>query len=202
MRLAPGCLAWTVSRSSRLSWWVANGSWSSRPRPRWSAVRGRKQDPLYRIRKLLLTAQEQLTSRGRERLRAGLAAGDPTGEVAAAWQGKELLRAVYAAADPVAARAALERFYLWTDGVNVAELSRLARTVKAWEAEILAWHATEGCSNGPTEAVNLLIKKVKRVGHGFRNFANYRLRLLLHCGVTWQTHQTAGLRGRTPRLVA
>ena len=31
----------------------------------------------------------------------------------------------------------------------------------------------------PTEAVNLLIKKVKRVGHGFRNFANYQLRLLL-----------------------
>jgi hypothetical protein len=45
-------------------------------------------------------------------------------------------------------------------------------------------------------------KKVKRVGHGFRNFANYRLRLLLHCGVAWQTHQTASLRGRAPRLVA
>jgi hypothetical protein len=70
------------------------------------------------------------------------------------------------------------------------------------EGEILAWHATQGCSNGPTEAVNLLIKKVKRVGHGFRNFANYRLRLLLHCGVTWQTSQTARLRGRSPRLVA
>jgi len=39
---------------------------------------------------------------------------------------------------------------------------------------------TAGCSNGPSEAINLLIKKVKRVGHGFRNFANYRLRLLLH----------------------
>src|SRR5918993_1950444 len=39
--------------------------------------RGRKPDPLYRIRKLLLTAAEQLTSRGRARLRAGLAAGDP-----------------------------------------------------------------------------------------------------------------------------
>jgi hypothetical protein len=37
--------------------------------------------------------------------------------------------------------------------------------------------------------MNLLIKKVKRVGHGFRNFANYRLRLLLHCGVRWQTHR-------------
>jgi len=164
--------------------------------------RGRKPDPLYRIRKLLLTAAEQLTSRGRVRLRAGLAVGDPTGEVAVAWQGKELLRTVYAASDLAHARAALGRFYRWSDGVGVAELSRLARTVRVWEAEILAWHATGGCSNGPTEAVNLLIKKVKRVGHGFRNFANYRLRLLLHCGVTWQTHRTTSLRSRSPGLVA
>jgi transposase len=164
--------------------------------------RGRKRDPLYRIRKLLLTAAEQLTQRGRARLRAGLVAGDPTGEVAVAWQGKELLRAVYAAAGTAAARAALDRFYRWSDGVGVAELSRLVGTVRAWEAEILAFHSTGGCSNGPTEAVNLLIKKIKRVGHGFRNFTNYRLRLLLHCGVAWQTHRTARLRGRSPRFVA
>ena len=131
----------------------------------------------------------------------GEGAGDSTGEVAAAWQGKELLRAVYAAAGTAAARAALDRFYRWADGVGVAELSRLARTVRVWKAEILAFHSTGGCSNGPTEAINLLIKKVKRVGHGFRNFDNYRLRLLLHCGVRWQTHRTARLRGRSPRLV-
>jgi transposase len=164
--------------------------------------RGRKPDPLYRIRKLLLTAAERLTQRGRARLRAGLAAGDPGGEVAAAWQGKELLRAVYRAVGMPTARAALERFYRWCDGVGVPELSRLARTVRAWEAEILAFRATGGCSNGPTEAVNLLVKKVKRVGHGFRNFANDRLRLLLHCGVRWPTHPTASLRGRSPYLAA
>jgi transposase len=164
--------------------------------------RGHRYDPLYRIRKLLLTAAEQLTGRGRARLRVGLAAGDPGGEVAAAWQGKELLRAVYRAVGMPAARAALDRFYRWADGVGVPELSRLARTVRAWEAEILAFHATNGCSNGPTEAVNLLVKKVKRVGHGFRNFANYRLRLLLYCGVRWQSHRTARLRDRSPRLVA
>jgi transposase len=164
--------------------------------------RGRKPDPLYRIRKLLLTAQEQLTQRGRVRLRAGLAIGDPTGEVVAAWQGKELLRGVYAADGTADARRVLARFYHWCDGVGVAELSRLARTVRTWEGEILAFHSTGGCSNGPTEAMNLLIKKVKRVGHGFRNFGNYRLRLLLHCGVRWQTHRTARLRGRYPRLVA
>jgi transposase len=88
--------------------------------------RGRKPDPLYRIRKLLLTAQEQLTQRRRVRLRAGLAVGDPTGEVATAWQGKEL-RGVYAADGTADARRALARFYHWCDGVGVAELSRLAR---------------------------------------------------------------------------
>jgi hypothetical protein len=83
----------------------------------------------------------------------------------------------------------------------VAELSRLACTVRAWEIEILSFHSTTGCSNGPTEAMNLLIKKVKRVGHGFRNFANYRLRLLLHCGVSWPAHRTARLRRRPSRLL-
>jgi transposase len=48
----------------------------------------------------------------------------------------------------------------------------------------------------------LLIKKVKRVGHGFRNFTNCRLRLLLHCGVRWQRHRTARLQGHFPRWVA
>ena len=164
--------------------------------------RGRRRDPVYRIRKLLLTAAKQLTSRGRVRLRAGLAAGDPGGEVAVAWQGKELLWAVYAAGDLADARAGLGRFDRWADGVGVAELSRLARTVRAREAEVLAFHSTGGCSNAATEAVNLLIKKVKRVGHGFRNFGNYRLRLLLPCGVRWHTHCTARLRPRSPRLVA
>ena len=94
----------------------------------------------------------------------------------------------------------MDRFYRWVDGVQVAELSRLAHTVRSWEAEILAWHAADGCSNRPTEAINLLIKKVKRVGQGFRNFNNYRLRLLLHCGGRWQVHPTARLRGRFPVL--
>jgi hypothetical protein len=76
----------------------------------------------------------------------------------------------------------------------VRECRRLARTIRAWEAEVLAFHTT-GRSDGPTEGINLLIKKVKRVGHGFRNFNNYRLRLLLHCGVTWHTVPTARVRG-------
>lgn len=53
---------------------------------------------------------------------------------------------------------------------------------------MLAYHDT-GLSNGPSEAMNLLVKKIKRVGHGFRNFDKYRLWLWLHCGVVWTMHR-------------
>jgi hypothetical protein len=114
-----------------------------------------------------------------------------------AWQGKELPRAVYAADDLADARAALKRFYHWCDGVQILELSRLAGTVRAWEAEILGLACQRRLRQRTHRGVNLLSKNIKRVGHGFRNLTNYRLRLLLHCGVTWQTHQTARLRGRS-----
>lgn len=163
--------------------------------------RGRKGDPLYGIRRLLLVGAERLGERGRVRIAAGLAAGDRFDEVGATWTAKELLRAVYAAADVAAARPALVAFYQWCAEVQVPEVTRLAKTVSAWEHEVLAYHTT-GLSNGRTEAVNLLIEKVRRIGHGFRNFDNYRLRLLLRCGVTWQTRPAARIRGRQPRLVA
>jgi transposase len=35
-------------------------------------------------------------------------------------------------------------------------------------------------SIGPTEAVNKLIKRIKRIGFGFRFFAHYRIRVLLY----------------------
>ena len=54
----------------------------------------------------------------------------------------------------------------------------------------------------PTEAINLLIKKILPIGHGLRNSRNNRLRLLLRCGITWQNHAPIPLRGRLPRLAA
>ena len=163
--------------------------------------RGHKDDPLYRIRRRLLAAHDRLGEGAFERMLVLLHGGDPDGEVAAAYLAKELLREVYATTDVAEARRRLERFYDHCRSAEVPELSRLARTIGRWETEVLAWHATR-LTNGPTEAINLLVKKVKRVGHGFRNFDNYRLRLLLHCGVKWQTRPAASMRARQPRLVA
>ena len=61
------------------------------------------------------------------------------------------------------------------------ELQQLGRTLRRWGDQIVAWHHAQ-INNGPTEAMNSLIKKVKRVGHGFRRFRNYRLRVLLCAG--------------------
>ena len=73
----------------------------------------------------------------------------------------------------------------------------LGGTLARWRAEILAHHTT-GASNGPTEGLNLLVKKVKRAGHGFRSFANYRLRILLHAGgVSWSATRPPAPRIRT-----
>ena len=44
---------------------------------------------------------------------------------------------------------------------------------------MLAYFATGGVSNSGTEAFNLIIEKTRRLAHGFRNFPNYRLRILL-----------------------
>jgi len=57
--------------------------------------RGRRGDPLYGIRRLALVGAERLSERGWGRLLAGLAAGDPEGEMGAAILAKELLREVY-----------------------------------------------------------------------------------------------------------
>jgi hypothetical protein len=70
---------------------------------------------------------------------------------------------------------------------DVEEIQTLGRTLESWRTEILEHHNT-GASNGPTEGLNLCVKKIKRCGHGFRSFEHYRLRVLLHAGgVTWPT---------------
>jgi hypothetical protein len=121
--------------------------------------RGRTSDPLYGVGRVLLKAAERLTDRHWRRLEAAWTADDPRDEVYNALAVKELLHGVYAAATIHDARAALGEFYDWATSCGVPETTRLARTVRRWETEILAWRVTGGASNGPTEAVNLLIKR-------------------------------------------
>jgi transposase len=61
------------------------------------------------------------------------------------------------------------------------EVRRLGRTIERWRDQIVAaWHCSH-VSDGPTKAVNNLVKRIKRVAFGMRRFRNYR-RALLYTG--------------------
>jgi transposase len=152
---------------------------------------------------LLRRAADHHSQRSWARLLAGLDAGDtPDEQLARTWIAAQDLRLIYHSPDRVRAEQALYRWLSYCADADIPELTRLATTIDSWHTELLAYFDTGGLSNGPTEAINLLIKKIKRVDHGFRNFDNYRLRLLLHCGVDWDTIRATPIRGRLPRLVA
>ncbi len=82
----------------------------------------------------------------------------------------------------------------------MAEIRSLDNTLASWRTEILAHHST-GASNGPTEGINLCVKRVKRCGRGFKRFEHYRLRVLLPGGgVSWPSRpQPPRIKMRSPQ---
>jgi len=144
--------------------------------------RGHRDDPLYRSRRLLTKADERLDDRGRTKLLGLLDAGDPKGEVRAAWHAKEVVRSIYDHHDPALALEFVTRLGRdLQDESCPPEVRQLGRTLTRWRHQIAAWHQAH-VSNGPTEAANNLIKRVKRVAFGFTRFRNFRIRALLYAG--------------------
>lgn len=144
--------------------------------------RGRRDDPLYRARRALLLGEERLDAGAGARLQSLLELGDPGAEVAIAYRVKERLRDFYRTSDRLEARlllADLQRHCL--KRAMPPEIQRLGRTIRKWFDKICNYHVAR-VSNGPTEALNNLVKRIKRIGFGFRNFKNYRIRALLYAG--------------------
>jgi transposase len=144
--------------------------------------RGRKHDPLYRARRVLLMGEEKLNDEATARLESLLELGDPNGEVAIAYRIKERIRDFYRTTSPDDARQLLDE--LQRHCVKRAmppEVQRLGRTIRRWFDKIANFHLAR-VTNGPTESLNNLIKRIKRIGFGFRNFKNYRVRALLYAG--------------------
>ena len=92
--------------------------------------RGRKGDPLYKIRKLLLSGQERLDDKGRDRMLLGLRAGDPKDEVLGAWLAKESVRDVYLTDDPNEVAVLLDKAIAGCRIDEVPEIVSLGRTLE------------------------------------------------------------------------
>ena len=118
----------------------------------------------------------------RRRLWSLLELGDPGAEVAIAYRIKERIRDFYRTRDPNEAREMLRELEEYCRRRAMPpEIQKLGRTIRAWFHKIANFHLAR-VSNGPTEALNNLIKRIKRIGFGFRNFENYRIRALLYAG--------------------
>jgi transposase len=144
--------------------------------------RGRADDALYRARRLLTKAHERLDDRGEQKLVGLLAAGDPRGEVRMAWHAKEVVRSIYEIANTELAGEFVGQLgHDLQDESCPPEVRSLGRTIVRWRDQIVAWHQAF-VSNGPTEAINNLIKRIKRIGFGFRRCTHYRTRVLLYAG--------------------
>ena len=141
--------------------------------------RGRKNDPLYRVRNILRAGQERLTDRQRARLETAFAADERHVEVEVAWLCAQQVRSAYHQDSHAAGRAIAEHVVATFASCPIPEVARLGKTLKTWQAEFIGYFDTAGASNGGTEAVNGLIELHRRIARGFRNRDNYRLRMLL-----------------------
>ena len=67
-------------------------------------------------------------------------------------------------------------------GMGLTQIfKKLGRTIRQWfEPIIRMWRFTK--SNGITEGFHRKMKLIQRRAYGYRNFQNYRLRVLIECG--------------------
>jgi transposase len=140
--------------------------------------RGRKIDPAWANRMLLLRGYDTLSARAKARLDRVFAVDDPTCELSAAWGVKEQLRRLLNSPTLDAAHTQKMILGCYVLAADMEETSRLWATVEAWWPAIEVLIST-GVNNARTEAANTGIKQIKRTSRGFRNPAHYKARILL-----------------------
>lgn len=84
------------------------------------------------------------------------------------------------APDRVTAEAELQNWVAKVEQRGVKQLTKFVTTLRKWW-EVILNYFHEHVSSGVVEGLNTKVKLVKRTGCGFRNFAHFRLRLLMEC---------------------
>jgi len=146
--------------------------------------RGRKDDPLYRARRLLHTGTSLLTDKQYARLDA-LFSVDAHIEVQTTWAVYQRIVSAYRHPDCGQGRAELQAVIdTLAKAVPAAltEVATLGRTLAKRAGDILAYFDRPGTSNGPTEAINGRLEHLRGTALGFRNLTNYIARALLESG--------------------
>ena len=146
--------------------------------------RGRKDDPLYKNRKTLLTSQRWLTPTQLTRLEDWFAADGDNIRLQLAWQ---VYQAVIDCYNDTNKRRAKTKMREIIDQCRLLprkihpELAQLGRSLHKRQSDVLAYFDV-GVSNGPVEAINGRLEHLRGIALGFRNLNHYILRCLIHSG--------------------
>ena len=145
--------------------------------------RGRSGDPLYGIRRAMMTRIRLVTPAKAEKLDEVLT-DDKHVAVQVTWQ---VYQQIIAAFDEPVARDGKRRLFKVLKRIRsglpagLGELATLGRTLWRKRSQILAYFDT-GATNGPVEAINGRLEHLRGIALGFRNKEHYILRSLIHSG--------------------
>jgi transposase len=102
-------------------------------------------------------------------------------KVGRAWSIKESFRHFWEYRYRGAAVNFFRRWYYWATHSRLKPVIEAAKTLKRHLDGILAY-LKHHITNAATEGLNSKIQSVKADARGFRNFQNYRIAILFHCG--------------------
>lgn len=98
-----------------------------------------------------------------------------------AWALVDLFRDFYEQQTEWQGRAFFKDWYAWASRCRLAPMVKVAKMIKRHFERIVTWFEHR-ISNASAEGFNSLIQALKSAAGGFRNFANYRTRILFFCG--------------------
>ena len=146
--------------------------------------RGRKDDPLYKYRRTLLTRTNYLTQRQKQRLDMLWATDDDYVALEVTWLFYQDMIAAYGHPQKSEGKKLMLRVInSLRKGLpaGLEELAQLGRTLWRRREDVLAYFDI-GASNGPVEAINGRLEHLRGIALGFRNLNHYILRCLIHSG--------------------
>lgn len=139
--------------------------------------RGRKDDPLYKHRRSLMTRTNYLTERQKQRLNLLWATDDDYVALQVTWAFYQDVIAAYGHPDKSRGKKLMSRVIdTLRKGLpaGLEELAQLGRTLWRRRHDILAYFDV-GASNGPVEAINGRLEHLRGIALGFRNLDHYIL---------------------------
>jgi transposase len=102
-------------------------------------------------------------------------------KVARAWAAKELFTKFWGYQEKGWARRFFREWFGWVSRSRLEPMKEVARMLKR-HLENLLTYIDHPITNGVTEGLNSKIQALRAAARGFRNFANYRIRILFFCG--------------------